>query len=227
MRGGWWHNKWRETVKCLMLCIPHWFPWQWPLLNMLLPSLLSGTFPIATRHTATQGFSALKIEVGGISQQRNPCLANITVDWFVEVTLNHSEPHAWWITKHCSVTLYCVFTILRLSKQATMVHCSWQFAGNTDFFFFFPPPLFLTAKNNILISGLEERSMWLVHGGLSNSHRNVVPLNIRELSLQQKTDSISARDLRGSNTFKAIWERRKVKWSRAEQRDLLMVICQI
>ncbi len=139
MRGGWWHNKWRETVKCLMLCIPHWFPWQWPLLNMLLPSLLSGTFPIATRHTATQGFSALKIEVGGISQQRNPCLANITVDWFVEVMLNHSEPHAWWITKHWSVTLYCVFTILRLSKQATMVHCSWQFAGNTDFFFFSPP----------------------------------------------------------------------------------------
>lgn len=143
MRGGWWHNKWWETVKCLMLCIPHWFPWQWPRLNMLLPSPLSGTFPLATRHTDTEGFSALKIEVRGILQQRNPCLTNITVDWFIEAMPNHSDLHAWWITKHCSVTLQCLFTILRLSTQATVVHCSWQLCNK---YRFFSPPFFWQLK---------------------------------------------------------------------------------
>lgn len=32
------------------------------------------------RHANTQGFSALKIEVRGILQQRNSCLAHLTVD---------------------------------------------------------------------------------------------------------------------------------------------------
>lgn len=76
------------------------------------------------RHANTQGFRALKIEARVILQQRNACLAKITVGWFIEVM------HTWWITKHCFVTSKRVFTLLRWSKEATMVHCSWQFPGN-------------------------------------------------------------------------------------------------
>lgn len=40
MTVGLWHKL--ETAKCLMRCIPHWFPWQQPLLNMFFPFCCQG-----------------------------------------------------------------------------------------------------------------------------------------------------------------------------------------
>lgn len=68
-----------EPLGVLMLRIPRWFPRQQPPLNALLPIPLSGTFPVATRHTDVRahaptqthgGFSALTIDVCIALQQR-------------------------------------------------------------------------------------------------------------------------------------------------------------
>ena len=73
-------------------------------------------------------------------------------------------------------------------------------------------PLFLTAENNIQISGLEEHSMCCVHAGVSKSENNIeMLLQFKYLVLfpkmcQDTRDSISARDLCRFNSFRAIWE---------------------